>query len=79
MAKRRKRLRTLFVDADLRNADWSKRGTWDHTELPRNERELEAWLKRTYIGTDMTLERFKRMPAYEGWLAAIAPKPPPET
>ena len=49
---------TIELDADLHNADWTKR-TWD---LPaRNVDELRAWLKEQ----GMMAAAFKRLPVYQ--------------
>ena len=60
----------LFPDADLRNADWTKR-TWDLGV--NNAEELTAHLARS----GMTFAEFKRLPVYVWnvgklpWLAAM--------
>lgn len=52
------------LDADLRNADWTKQ-TWDLIDVTTEE-ELVRYLR----GKGMSLEAFKRLPAYKAapWL-----------
>jgi hypothetical protein len=45
----------LNIDADIENADWTKR-TWD---LPEGK-EFEEYLKRT----NQSIEEFKKLPVY---------------
>ncbi len=49
---------TINIDADIENADWTKR-TWD---LPKyKSKEFMDWLK--FSG--MTLTQFKKLPVYQ--------------
>lgn len=47
------------IDADSRNADWSKR-TWDLLDIDSKEKLL-----RYLEMTGMTVEQFKKLPVYK--------------
>ncbi len=49
----------INVDANLRNADWTKR-TWDLLDIKTKE-DLERYLK----GKGMTMKDFKKLPVYQ--------------
>jgi len=51
-------LRTINVDEDMTNADWTKQ-TWDLAFEYGSDEFLE-WLKQQ----NMTLAQFKKLPAY---------------
>ena len=59
----------LYPDKDPRNADWIKTVSWDFPVLPQDEAELVEFLD-TYLNGE-TLEHFKTMAAYEGWLYTL--------
>lgn len=50
-------------DADQGNADWPKTRTWDALRV-RTDADLVEWLKEMH----WTMDEFKKMPCYQGWL-----------
>lgn len=47
----------INIDADIANADWTKK-TWD---LPTNELDFRIWFSKS----GMTVEQFRALPVYK--------------
>jgi hypothetical protein len=53
----------INIDENLRDADWIKTMSWDIPDVQTDE-DLKKYLR----SRGMTMEEFKKLPAYEGWM-----------